>query len=75
MYAFAGNMIELVGEKNEKFIVMSARAFHSLTSSQLKALERFATPLYCELDIIEDFGGGGARCMITANFLPKKRKS
>ena len=69
---FVGNMLQVKNIKNEKFLIMSSRAFKSLTNNQRKILETYNKLLHSELQLIEKLGGGGARCMIAENFLQKK---
>lgn len=68
--SFAGNMLQLRNNKNEKFIVMSNSAYQSLTDTQRTKLETHGTLLYSSLDTIEACGGGSARCMMAEVFLP-----
>jgi hypothetical protein len=70
MNAFAGNMLELVNDKGEHLLVMSARAFQSLRSDQVKVLERYCRIVYSDLTTIENNGGGSARCMMAEVCLP-----
>ena len=68
---FAGNMLEVKGHNNKKYIVMSQAAYNSLTKAQIKSLEKHGELLYSSLDTIETCGGGSARCMMAEIFLPK----
>ncbi|MBB1138562.1 citrulline utilization hydrolase CtlX [Myroides sp. WP-1] len=68
---FAGNMLQVVGAEDTKYLVMSTQAFNSLTDGQIKTLEKHATILHSSLDTIEACGGGSARCMMAEVFLPK----
>jgi hypothetical protein len=70
MNAFAGNMLELVNDKGEHLLVMSARAYHSLTHAQIEQLERYCRLVYSDLTVIENNGGGSARCMMAEVHLP-----
>ncbi|WP_298369893.1 citrulline utilization hydrolase CtlX [uncultured Lutibacter sp.] len=70
--SFAGNMLQVVGENEERFLVMSTSAFNSLTNTQLKTIEKHCKILHSSLDTIEACGGGSARCMMAEVFLPKK---
>lgn len=69
---FAGNMLQLKNNKGEKFLVMSERAYTSLTPSQIETLERFTKILPVPIYMIEDIGGGSARCMMAEIFCPPK---
>ena len=68
---FAGNMLQVVNDKNKKYIVMSSAAYNSLTPSQISTLEKHGTLLFSDLNLIETCGGGSARCMMAEVFLPK----
>jgi len=72
MNAFAGNMLELVNDKGEHLLVMSARAYHSLLPEQINSLEKYCKLIYTNLNTIETNGGGSARCMIAEVRLPLK---
>ncbi|MFZ2432682.1 MAG: arginine deiminase-related protein [Lutibacter sp.] len=68
---FAGNMLQVLGSDNKRYIVMSNSAFQSLTKQQINQLEKHGKILYSSLDTIEACGGGSARCMMAEVFLPK----
>ena len=68
---FAGNMLQVVGANDTKYLIMSTQAYNSLTDNQIKTLEKHATILHSSLDTIEACGGGSARCMMAEVFLPK----
>jgi hypothetical protein len=72
MTAFAGNMLQVRNRDGETFLVMSEQAYRSLTTQQIEQIEQFTNILYSPLYIIEQFGGGSARCMMAEIFLPKK---
>ena len=69
---FAGNMLEVKGTDEKRYLVMSNSAFQSLTKKQITQLEKHAEILSSSLDTIEACGGGSARCMMAEIFLPKK---
>ena len=71
MNNFAGNMLELVGSDERRYLIMSNSAHQSLTKKQVAQLEEHITILSSSLDIIEACGGGSARCMMAEIFLPK----
>ena len=71
MHSFAGNMLQVRGEKNEQFLVMSKAAHESLTQSQLAKINNHCEIISSSLETIETCGGGSARCMIAEVFLPK----
>jgi hypothetical protein len=68
---FAGNMLEVVGTNDKKYVVMSTSAYNSLNENQRKTLEKHTEILHSSLDTIEACGGGSARCMMAEVFLPK----
>ena len=69
---FAGNMLEVKGADDKRYLVMSTSAHQSLTPKQIKQLEKHAEILSSSLDTIEACGGGSSRCMMAEIFLPKK---
>jgi len=71
MYNYAGNALELVNNKGEKFLSMSRRGFNSLTMEQKQKLSKYVELLSIPLEVIEDNGGGSARCMLGDMRLPK----
>ncbi len=72
MHFFAGNMLEVLGADNKRFLVMSSAAFNSLDSGQLAQIRKRCEIIHSPLDTIETCGGGSARCMMAEVFLPKK---
>lgn len=71
MNNFAGNMLEVRGANDKRYLVMSAAAHQSLTSIQIEQLKKHAEILSSSLDTIEACGGGSARCMMAEIFLPR----
>ncbi len=69
---FAGNMLEVKGADDRRYLVMSSSAYNSLTKKQIAQLEEHITILHSSLDTIEACGGGSARCMMAEIFLPKE---
>ena len=69
--SFAGNMLEVRGANDKKYLVMSAVAHQCLTLTQIEQLEKHAEILSSSLDTIEACGGGSARCMMAEVFLPR----
>lgn len=67
---FAGNMLEVKGTDERRYLVMSSSAHKSLTKKQIAQLEEHVTILSSSLDTIEACGGGSARCMMAEIFLP-----
>ena len=72
MNNFAGNMLELQGADERRYLIMSESAHKSLTKKQIAQLEEHITILSSSLDTIEACGGGSARCMMAEIFLPKE---
>ena len=68
--SFAGNMLEVRGTNDKRYLVMSAAAHQCLTAKQIEQLEKHAEILSSSLDTIEACGGGSARCMMAEVFLP-----
>ena len=71
MNNFAGNMLELQGADQRRYLIMSTSARKSLTKKQITQLEEYTTIVSSSLDTIEACGGGSARCMMAEIFLPK----
>lgn len=69
---FAGNMLQVVGAKEQRYLVMSSAAFNSLTQQQITTIEKHCEILHSDLGTIEKLGGGSARCMMAEVFLPEK---
>lgn len=69
---FAGNMLEVKGTDDKRYLIMSNSARQSLTKKQITQLEKHAEIVSSSLDTIEACGGGSARCMMAEIFLPKK---
>ena len=69
---YAGNMLEVKG-KEHSYLVMSQKAYESLTPQQIEAIERHTQILYSDLSTIEICGGGSARCMLAEVFLPHSK--
>ena len=67
---FAGNMLQVIDNCGSLMLVMSNSAFNSLTTSQIKSINKFAEIIHSPLDCIETLGGGSARCMMAEVFLP-----
>jgi hypothetical protein len=71
MHQFAGNMLQVQGHLNQRYLVMSKAAHDSLTPSQVAQIEKYCPILSSSLETIETCGGGSARCMMAEVFLPK----
>ena len=69
---FAGNMLQVKGQGNQRYLVMSSSAFNSLNINQRDSILKYCEILHSPLEIIETCGGGSARCMMAEVFLPKQ---
>ncbi len=69
---FAGNMLQVLGKNDERFLVMSQSAKDCLTKQQVNSIEKHCKIISSSLTTIETCGGGSARCMMAEVFLPKK---
>ena len=69
---FAGNMLEVKGYEDKRYLVMSSSAFNSLNANQLNSIRKYCEILHTSLETIESCGGGSARCMMAEVFLPRK---
>lgn len=72
MHQFAGNMLQVRGANDKRYLVMSAAAYNSLSKDQIARIENHCEILSSDLETIETCGGGSARCMMAEVFLPKK---
>ena len=68
MYRFAGNMLQLKDRNGNLVLVMSEQGYRSLTTQQVKEISSVSKILYSNIEHIERFGGGSARCMIAEIF-------
>ncbi len=71
MHQFAGNMLQVRGAGDQRYLVMSEAAHKSLTKDQINRIEKYCPILSSSLETIETCGGGSARCMMAEVFLPK----
>jgi len=69
---FAGNMLQVLGDNNKRYLVMSQAAYQCLNKQQIATIEKYCEIIYSPLDTIEACGGGSARCMMAEVFLPKE---
>ncbi|MBO3117200.1 amidinotransferase [Winogradskyella sp. DF17] len=72
MHQFAGNMLQVRGDEDKRYLVMSEAAHNSLTQEQIDKIQSYCPILSSSLETIETCGGGSARCMMAEVFLPKK---
>lgn len=73
MHQFAGNMLQVVAEEGQTYLVMSQAAKESLTLEQVVTIEKHTQILSSDLHTIETLGGGSARCMMAEIFLPHNK--
>lgn len=63
--SFCGNTLELIGSGGRKILVMSAQAYQAYTQAQKdKLLQHVEEIIYSDIETIEKYGGGSARCML-----------
>ncbi len=72
MNQFAGNMLQVMNEGGQRFLIMSTQAYESLTGEQVKNLESYNSIIHSDIKTIETNGGGSARCMMAEVFLSLK---
>jgi len=72
MNNFAGNMLQVKGKDDKRYLVMSNSAHQSLTKAQIQKIEQHCEIISSSLDTIEACGGGSARCMMAEVFLPRE---
>lgn len=75
MNHFAGNMLQVNNNKEEKLLIMSTQAFESLSPDQVVRLSSFNKIIHSRLNTIETNGGGSARCMMAEIHLPQNDNS
>lgn len=61
---FCGNAISIVNQAGDRLLVMSTRAWENFTADQQARLSAHARVLHSDLSVIENIGGGSARCLI-----------
>lgn len=64
MQNYACNILQVHDTEGESFIVMSETAKASLDAGQLAALNKIGSILAARIPLIEEVGGGSARCMM-----------
>lgn len=68
MKSFCANVIEVCNSENKNCLIMSETAKAAFTDQQKETLERYCEIISSPLNIIEETGGGSARCMIAEIF-------
>lgn len=74
IHEFAGNMLQVRGAKNKKYLVMSTTAHKSLRKEQIDRIEKHCEILSADINTIETCGGGSTRCMMAEVFLPSSQE-
>lgn len=69
MNSFCGNILEVENKSGENYCIMSKTAFDSFSETQKVILKKNAMLLPVEIPVIENTGGGSARCMLAEIFL------
>jgi hypothetical protein len=64
MQSFGGNILQVFNRNGDSIIVMSESAEQALEGSVLLARRRHGKIVSCSIPVIEQYGGGSARCMI-----------
>ncbi len=64
---FAGNALTLQGS-NGPILVLSSSGYNALTNTQLTRIQAHAKIVHSPLQVIEQCGGGSARCMMAELF-------
>lgn len=73
MENFAGNILQLKNQNQERLIAMSQAAYDAFTPQQRTQLSKHGQLLPMAIPTIESIGGGSIRCMLAEVFLPKLR--
>ena len=68
----ANYLLQVRGQNDTRYLIMSQAAYDSLLPKQIEILEGHCELFSSSLDTIEACGGGSARCMMAEIFLPKK---
>jgi hypothetical protein len=69
MAAFCGNSLEVIGTGGEKMLVMSMSGYKTLTGVQKDLIHKhYRKVISPEIQTIEFYGGGSARCMLLELF-------
>jgi hypothetical protein len=72
MHCFAGNMLQVKNNNDEKFLIMSQTAYDCLRKEQRQMLEAYSTLLPIAIPTIEEVEGGSVRCMMAEIFLERR---
>ncbi|MFM9905321.1 MAG: citrulline utilization hydrolase CtlX [Pyrinomonadaceae bacterium] len=66
---FAGNALSVTATGGRKILLLSQRAFDSLTPDQIQSIEMHVAIIPLAIETIETVGGGSVRCMMAEIFL------
>ena len=69
--SFCGNILQLRDRQGRPVIVMSRTAHDGFTAEQRATLARYGRLVPVEIPVVEQVGGGSARCMMAEVFLPR----
>lgn len=72
MNNFAGNMLTVENNSGTLFLILSKKAFDTLSTIQKNILTNYCELLPVQIDTIETIGGGSTRCMMAELFCPEK---
>lgn len=74
MKNFVGNMLTIQNKAGKRMVVLSERAYQSLTLLQKARMERDIELVQVSIPMIEEIGGGGVRCMLAEVFYAKNKR-
>lgn len=67
--AFCGNALEVRGYNNKRYLAISSGALEALTDTQITLIEKHMDGIiHSDLQTLETYGGGSARCMLMELF-------
>ena len=70
IHQFAGNMLQVQGQDDTPYLVLSQTAFDALTAGQKDILGKYNELIPVDIATIEQYGGGSARCMMAEIYNP-----
>ena len=68
VYQMWGNILCVVNNKAEPWVIMSSTAFNGFSEEHLHELESHYRIIHSDVSTIEKIGGGSARCMVAEVF-------
>lgn len=71
---FVANMVELKSTDGKSYMVMSSRAYASLTPEQIEQIEKNSQIIHSDLTTIENVAGISAKSMIAEVFLQRNQQ-